>query len=143
MSAPGKLIPYNFAILRLVPHVHLGAFINIGVVLHARTAEFLGLRTVDETRARAVAGIVDGDLLVRYLATLDGICRGDASAGPIALLPPSERFHWLCAPRSDVLQSSPVHSGLAADPQEALERLFAELVADDGTTPQPRSSTSP
>jgi hypothetical protein len=60
------------------------------------------------------------------------VCRGDARAGPVALAPTSERFHWLTAPRSDVLQSSPVHEGVCADPGEALDRLFARYVDDAG-----------
>jgi hypothetical protein len=126
-------VSYNFAVLRVVPHVHLGAFINVGVLLHARTAGFLGMRAV---MAPADLGVlapdVDSDLLARYLQTMDAICRGDAAAGPIALLPPSERFHWLSAPRSDVLQCSPVHEGLCHDPAHALDTLFADLVQGRG-----------
>jgi hypothetical protein len=120
---------YHFAALRVVPHVHLGAFVNVGVVVHARTAEFLGIRAVtDRAALRALAGDIDIDLLVRYLYCYRGICDGDPAAGPIALLPRSERFHWLTAPRSDVLQASPVHEGLCDDPARALEELFAKLV---------------
>ena len=123
------LVPYHLAVLRVVPHVHLGAFTNIGVVLHARTAEFLGLRTLREPeQLRRLVPDVDVDLLVRYLESCDAICRGDAAGGPVALLPPSERFHWLSAPRSDVLQCSPVHMGLAEDPARALDELFAAFV---------------
>jgi hypothetical protein len=123
------LVPYSFAVLRVVPHVHVGAFINVGVTLHARTAEFLALRAIsDEATLRALAPDLDIDLLARYVRSMEAVCRGDAAAGPIALLPTSERFHWLSAPRSDVLQSSPVHSGLCADPAAELEELFKELV---------------
>jgi hypothetical protein len=120
---------YHFAVLRVVPHVHLGAFVNVGVVVHARTVEFLGMRAVTDPEAlRALVGDCDVDLLVRYLHCYHGICDGDPAAGPIALLPRSERFHWLTAPRSDVLQASPVHEGLCDDPARALEELFAKLV---------------
>jgi hypothetical protein len=124
MSAtPG--ITYHFALLRVVPHVHLGAFANVGVVLHARTAEFLGMRAImDDAALARIAPDVDTELLGRYLRCCDGICRGDPAAGPIALLPLSERFHWLSAPRSDVLQASPVHVGLTDDPQRALDELY-------------------
>jgi hypothetical protein len=64
---------------------------------------------------------------VRYLGRFSEICAGEAAAGPIALLPPSERFHWLTAPRSDVLQTSPTHEGLCRDPADALDKLFAEV----------------
>jgi hypothetical protein len=128
MSAP-HWIPYGFAVVRVVPHPHLGECVNVGVILHARTREFLGMRTVSDAGwLRARLPDVDLDLLTRYLASYQGICGGDAAAGPVALLPPSERFHWLTAPRSDVLQSSPVHEGLCEDPARALEELFASLV---------------
>lgn len=124
-----RWISYDFAILRIVPHVHLGAFVPIGVVVHARTAEFLGMRAVTEpAELGARVADVDVELLARYLRSSQAICEGDPSAGPVALAPPSERFHWLTAPRSDVLQSSPVHSGLAESPAQALEELFAMYV---------------
>jgi hypothetical protein len=127
MTAP--LVDYDFAVLRVVPRVHLGAFVNVGVVVHARTVEFLALRVVTDERllAEHVPG-VDADLLARYLRSCEAICAGDAAAGPMALAPPSERFHWLTAPRSDVLQSSPVHEGIAENPRDALDRLFEEYV---------------
>ena len=121
--------PYMFAALRVVPHVHLGGFSNIGVVLHAPTREFIGMRVVqdaDELRRRAPDA--DIELLGRYLESLCAVCEGDAGAGPIALGSTSERFHWMTAPRSDVLQSSPVHEGLADDPARALDELFETFV---------------
>lgn len=122
-------IDYDFAVLRVVPRVHLGAFVNVGVALHARTAEFLALQVLtDETALAARAPGVDIALLARYLRSCAAICAGEASAGPMALAPPSERFHWLTAPRSDVLQSSPVHEGVCEDPQRALDELFAQYV---------------
>ena len=122
-------VDYDFAVLRVVPRVHLGAFVNVGVVVHARTAEFLALRAITDERVLAahVHG-VDADLLARYLRSCEAICAGDVTAGPIALAPPSERFHWLTAPRSDVLQSSPVHEGICDDPQRALDALFEDYV---------------
>jgi len=128
MSA-GAPIAYDFAVLRAVPHVHLGAFVPVGVVVHARTAGYLGMRTLmgqDELRARVPD--VDHELLARYLASGCAVAAGDPGAGPVALAPPSERFHWLTAPRSDVLQSSPVHAGLSDDPARALDELFAAYV---------------
>ena len=123
------MVAYDFAVLRVVPRVHLGAFVNVGVVVHARTAEFLALRAVtDEQLLRAHVPGVDAELLARYLRSCEAICAGDVAAGPMALAPPSERFHWLTAPRSDVLQSSPVHEGISDDPRRALDRLFEEYV---------------
>ena len=131
MSETGR-ISYHFAILRVVPHVHLGSFVNVGVVLHARTAEFLGMRAIEDVGAlRALVRDVDAERLARYLACYEAICAGDASAGPIALVSPSERFHWMTAPRSDVLQASPVHEGLAPDPARALEELYERFIAAD------------
>jgi hypothetical protein len=121
-------IPYHFTLLRIVPHVQTGAFANIGVVVHARTAEFLGMRALSGVDSlRALAPDVDVDLLVRYLDCYEGICRGDERAGPIALLSRSERFHWISAPRSDVLQPSPVHEGISTDPERALDELFQSI----------------
>jgi hypothetical protein len=127
MSAP--LVDYDFAVLRVVPRVHLGAFLNVGVVVHARTAEFLAVRVVTDERVLAehLPG-VDVELLARYLRSCEAIGAGEADAGPMALAPPSERFHWLTAPRSDVLQSSPVHEGICDDPRRALDALFDEYV---------------
>lgn len=122
-------VSYDYAVLRVVPHVYVGAFAPIGVMVHARTAEFLAIRTLDDSvllRARAAG--VDPELLSRYLRVYRAVCDGDASAGPVALAPTSERFHWLTAPRSDVLQSSPVHEGLSADPRAALDELYVRFV---------------
>lgn len=124
-----KLIDYDFAVLRVVPRVHTGAFANVGVVVHARTVEFLALRTItDPERLAALAPGIDPTLLARYLSSCAAICAGNASAGPVALAPPSERFHWLTAPRSDVLQSSPVHEGVCRSPASELDALFDAYV---------------
>ena len=124
-----QLLTYNFAVLRAVPHVHLGAFVNVGVVLHARTIEYLGIRVVTDVAelARRVPG-ADAELLASYLKACKAVCEGDEAGGPVAMSPPSERFHWITAPRSDVLQASPVHEGVGADPRIALEELFASFV---------------
>jgi hypothetical protein len=123
---------YDFAVLRVVPHVHLGAFVNVGVVLHARREGFLALRVLtDPTELAARLPGFDVEMLVRYLRACQAIAAGDASAGPVALAPTSERFHWLTAPRSDVLQSSPVHEGVSGDPEGALAELY-ELYVNGG-----------
>ena len=125
----GDRIAYDFAVLRAVPHVHLGAFVPVGVLVHARTTGYLGMRVLsDFAELAARVPDVDHELLARYLRSQCAVAAGDAAAGPVGLAPPSERFHWLTAPRSDVLQSSPVHAGLAVDPARALEALFAEYV---------------
>lgn len=128
MTSPG--VAYSFAVLRVVPHPFLGTFVNVGVVLHARTAEFLGVRLLkDADTLQRCAPDVDLPLLLRYLDSCEAVARGNAAAGPIALLPTSERFHWLTATRSDVLQCSPVHTGITPDPDTTLDALFDEEVA--------------
>lgn len=132
MSA-AEPVEYDFAVLRAVPHVHLGTFEPVGVIVHARAAEFLGVRVITEpAQLRARVPDADIELLARYLRSYESIAAGDPAAGPVALAPPSERFHWLTAPRSDVLQSSPIHEGLCEDPATALERLFGMYVGSAG-----------
>jgi hypothetical protein len=124
---------YDFAVLRVVPHVHLGAFVNVGVVLHARREGFLALRVLtDPAELAARLPGFDVDMLVRYLHASEAIAAGLESAGPVALAPTSERFHWLTAPRSDVLQSSPVHEGVCGDPERALNELYELYVGGRG-----------
>jgi hypothetical protein len=120
---------YNFAVIRAVAHPYLGAFANVGVVLHARTAGFLRARVHSDPEVlRALVPGADAELLARYLAACAAICDGDPAAGPVALAPTSERFHWLTSPRSDVIQSSPVHEGISADPARTLDDLFETFV---------------
>ncbi len=126
-------IAYDFAVLRVVPHVHIGAFTPVGIIVHARTTEFLGMRVLtDPQELSSRAKGVDVELLVKYLESCDAICRGDENAGPIALAPPSERFHWLTSPRSDVIQCGPVHEGLSNDPAATLDALFSGMVSRAG-----------
>jgi len=130
-TPPHGWISYDFAVLRVVPHVHIGAFVPVGVVLHARTSEFIGARLIkDPAELRSRVGDADVELLARYLESCEAICAGDITAGPIALAPPSERFHWLTAPRSDVIQCGPVHEGLCEDPRTTLDDLFAALIPE-------------
>lgn len=125
-------ITYHFSVLRLRPSMHQGDAANIGVLLHARTAEFLDARAVrgPDLFARHVPA-VDARLLDRYVGSLLAIIRGDPEGGPLALLPPSERFHWITAPRSDLLCCGPTHVGLTRDPEATLERLFNSYVGAD------------
>lgn len=135
-SAPGlsgldtpERVPFDFAVLRVVPHPHLEHWEPVGVVVHARTVDFLGARVLDDPALLSrVVPTLDGEVLARYLRNWRAIAKGDPAAGPMALYPPSERFHWLTSPRSDVLQSSPVRRGLDPDPAAALERIWEERV---------------
>ena len=122
-------VAYDFAILRAVPHPHLEWWAPVGVVVHARTLDYLGARTFDDRDAlRRGVPDVDTELLLRYLAAWRAVAEGREDGGPLALLPPSERFHWLTCPRSDVLQSSPVHGGIGEAPAGALDELWRERV---------------
>ena len=123
-------LPFQYALLRVVPHVERGEAINAGVVVFARQHRFLAARTLlDEARLRALAPDVDLGAVRGHLDALCRIAAGDPAAGPMAALPASERFHWLVAPSSTIIQCSPVHTGLTDDPGGELERLVARLVA--------------
>ena len=139
MNGPGVSdgrVAYDFAVLRVVPHPHLERWAPVGVVLHARTAEYIDARVVQaEDQLSRLAPGLDASVLGRYLRNWQAIARGEEAAGAVALYPPSERFHWLTCPRSDVLQSSPVRRGVAADPEAALQRLWVEHVARFVDTP--------
>jgi hypothetical protein len=118
---------YDWAVVRLVPHVHLDGFANVGVVLHARQARFLGVRLC-AAEAAAECCRLDPALVARYFDAYRRVAEADGG-GALGLLPPSERFHWLTAPRSTVLQASPVHTGRTRDLPATLDRLFRTHVA--------------
>ena len=120
---------YSYAVIRVVPRVERGEFVNVGVIIFARTQAYLEARTeLDQQRLRALAPDVDLALVERHLQTFRDICQGNPRGGPVAALPPSERFHWLTAPRSTIIQTSPVHVGATRDPRVELERLLAAFV---------------
>jgi hypothetical protein len=120
---------YSYAILRVVPRVERGECLNVGVVLFARTRRFLEARlALDEDRLRALAPEADLPAIKRHLAAIQAICAGSPEGGPVAALSPSERFHWVTAPRSTVVQTSPVHVGRTADPAATIEELLDTFV---------------
>ena len=122
--------PFQYAALRIVPRVERGEAVNAGVVLFCRPLRFLGARTyLDVALLTALSPGCDPDEVRPQLATVERIAAGDPAGGPIAQLPPSERFHWLVAPASTIVQPGPVHTGLTSDPARELDRLFAKLVA--------------
>jgi hypothetical protein len=124
-----RTVWYSWAIVRVVPRVERGECINVGVVLFARTLRFLEARIeLDPSRLRALASDADLDAIERHLRTFEAISAGRAEGGPVAALPPSDRFHWLTSPRSTVIQTSPVHIGRADDPAAALEELLEAFV---------------
>lgn len=118
---------YDYAYVRCVPHPHLPCGETVAAVLHARRAGVLAVATAPDAAAVAARWPgLDAGLLERYLDAFAAVVAGGAAAGPIGLLPPSERFHWLTATRSTVLQPTPVRTGLDADPAVALARIAAE-----------------
>jgi hypothetical protein len=122
--------PFQYAIVRVVPRIDRGEFVNAGVILFCRTRGFLAAAIeLDEDRLRAIAPGVQVEPIREHLDALVAVAAGDPAAGPIARLPQSERFHWLVAPSSTVIQTSPVHTGLCEDPNSLLEHLMRLLVA--------------
>ena len=120
---------YSYATVRVVPRVERGEFVNVGVVLFSRELDFLGCRfEVDAARLRSLAPDLQLSTVERHLATFRQICAGSNEGGPIAALPTPERFHWLVAPRSTMIQTSPVHVGRSDNPERALEQLLNEFV---------------
>jgi hypothetical protein len=121
--------PFTYTILRVVPSVERGEQLNVGVVLFCRQRGFLGARVgVDEVRLRTLAPGLDLSELTAHLQGLVRVAEGNPAAGAIATLPASERFGWLAAPSSTVIQASPVHTGLSEDPEATLDGLFTRLV---------------
>ncbi len=126
MPAPSS---YDYAIIRIVPYVERGECINVGVLLFCRTRRFLGmLFSLDANRLLTLAPDIDVVEVQHQLAIMQHITKGGKEAGPIGELSPSERFHWLVSPRSTIIQTSPVHSGMSADPQATLDHLLKTMV---------------
>jgi hypothetical protein len=121
--------PFSYAILRVVPRVERGECFNAGVVLFCRQLGFLGVRVgLDERRLAALAPDASAEDVRAHLEALVRVAAGDPDGEAIAALPASERFGWLVAPSSTIIQPSAVHTGLSDDPQATLDALFAELV---------------
>jgi len=120
---------YDYAVIRVVPKVDREEFINAGVIVSCPDLSFLEARIkLDESRLLALDPTVDVDLVRNHLATIPTICRGGDEAGSIGRLSQRKRFHWLVAPRSTVIQTSPVHTGRCDDPAAALDHLVATMV---------------
>jgi hypothetical protein len=120
---------YDYAIIRVVPRAERGEFLNAGVILACQDASFLDARVeLDEARLLALAPDADIATIALHLAAIPAICAGGKRAGPLATLSRRERFDWLTAPRSALIQTSPVHTGRCTDPAGALEALMRKMV---------------
>jgi hypothetical protein len=120
---------YEYAVLRVVPRVERGELINAGVVLFCLERDFLKARVqLDAVRLKALDPSADVALVQEHLDVVPLICAGGPVAGQLAALSKKERWHWLVAPRSAVVQTSPVHAGLCEDPEAELERLMRVMV---------------
>ncbi len=127
--------PFEYAVLQVVPDLERDERLNVGLVLMCRPRRFLGARVeLDATRLAAIAPGCDPAAIAAHLDVVSRIAAGDPSGGPIARLPYPERFHWLVAPSSTIVQPSAVHTGLTSQPGRELDRLFGRLVS------APRSS---
>jgi hypothetical protein len=121
---------YDYAVIRVVPKVDREEFINAGVILSCPDKSFLEARIkLNESRLLALDPSLDLEMVRTHLQTIPTICHGGDTAGPIGQLPQRQRFHWLVAPRSTIIQTSPVHTGRCSDPAAALEHLVAKMVA--------------
>ena len=121
---------FEYAAIRMVPHVEREEFLNIGIVLYCAPQKFLQAKfEVDKDRLKVLCEKLDFDELHHHITSFERICAGGKEAGSIGLLSMPERFRWLTATRSTILQTSKVHPGLCDDAAEMLERLFVQLVS--------------
>ena len=128
--------PFEYAVLRVIPRVERGECINAGVVLYCQAEKFLGARVhLDPDRLRALDPDADLEAVRAHLEAVRSVCAGGPEAGAVGCLPLRERFGWLVAPRSTVVQPSPVHTGLTDDPEAELERLLSRMVLPPGQDP--------
>ena len=121
---------FEYAVIRVVPHVEREEFLNVGVILYCGPEKFLQCRTdVNEERLKVLCDSLDFAELRNHIQSFERICAGGTSAGPIGKLSMAERFRWLTSPRSTMVQTSKVHPGLCTNAKEMLERLYSQLVA--------------
>ena len=120
---------FEYAVIRLVPRVDREEFLNVGVILYCAKQRFLKtLFQLDADRIRSLFTDLDIEVVLEHLKTFELICHGDPKAGPIAKLPIAERFRWLTATRSTIIQTSKVHPGFCTDAEETLDKLYRQLV---------------
>lgn len=124
-----EICPFDYAVIRLVPRVEREEFFNVGVIVSCPAQKFLEARILlSEEKLKAFAPALDAETIERYLEIIPKICAGDEAAGVVGRLTPRERFYWLTAQRSTIIQTSPVHTGFCTDAREMLERLFDKMV---------------
>ncbi|MGW2373084.1 MULTISPECIES: DUF3037 domain-containing protein [Kitasatospora] len=129
LPAVVELYDYEYAVIRAVPRVERGECVNVGVLLYCRQSAHLAARThLDQARLLALDPVADVQGVRRALQGIEAVCLGGPHAGPAAADSPGQRFRWLTAPRSAIIQPGPVHTGLTADPDTELRRLFDQLV---------------
>jgi hypothetical protein len=120
---------FEYAVVRVIPRVDREEFLNVGVILYCPAQDFLQTAfELNQERLRAFAGDLKVSEIEEHLIAFEQICAGGATAGAIGKLPLGERFRWLTAPRSTVVQTSPVHTGLCLNASETLARLLTKLV---------------
>lgn len=120
---------YFYTVLRVVPRIDRGERFNAGVVLFSRSLRYLGMRwALDPWKLEVLSAATDPDFVESQLTAMEMVATGNTDGGPMARMERAERFHWLAAPSSTMIQPSPVHTGVTSDPEATLERLFAELV---------------
>ena len=122
-------VAFDYAIIRVVPRVDREEFVNAGVLMMCQSRRYLSARIeLDRKRLAALDATLDPETVEQYLSAVERICAGGDPAGPLGRLSQRERFDWLVAPRSTIIQTSPVHSGLCTDPEAALEHLLDTVV---------------
>ena len=120
---------FEYAVIRLVPKVEREEFINVGVLLFSKPKRFLGMRShLDMNRVAALAPDLEQEQIQEYLNAWEAVCTGGRQGGPIGQMDTASRFRWLSAARSTLLQCSPIHPGLCADPEAVLDKLYEEYV---------------
>jgi len=128
---------YDYAVIRVVPRVDREEFVNVGVIVSCPAKDFLEARIeLDEARLLALAPRIDLEAIRANLASIPRICAGGPDSGPIGQLSLRERFHWLVAPRSTIIQTSRVHTGRCTDPEPLTEHLLDRMVRSGSLSDQ-------
>jgi hypothetical protein len=125
---PGR-VSFDYAPIRVVPRVERDEFVHAGLVMRCLAKDYLRAQVVlDEAPLTALVGAVDADVIARHLEAIVRVCEGGPAAGPVGAMNQRERWHWLVAPRSAVIQVGPVHVGLCEDPQAAFDKILGDLL---------------